>query len=384
MMSNTHQQISPLLQLRDLGQSYWLDNLSREMLESGALARRIEKEGLLGVTSNPATFCKAISKSDDYDADIWRLFSDGLDGEQVFTELMVRDVRRACQLFAEVYDSSGGEDGYVSIEVDPRLARHAEMTLDVARDLAQRVDQPNCLIKIPGTLEALPAIEQALAEGIKVNITLLFSMERYHAVASAYQRAMQRRVDAGESIDQMHSVASFFLSRIDVLADELLSHRLQPRDGKANAALKEMFGMTALYEARRAYAAFEELFQDPEWLRLEQNNGAQVQRVLWASTGTKNPAYSSTLYVDHLIADRTVNTMPESTIEAFANEGTPRAESIRQLALDQANRHREQLIKLGIDPGYLAQRLEDEGIQKFVEPFESAVEAIRETDNEPE
>jgi len=383
-MPSSNPTISPLLQLQDLGQSYWLDNLSRQMLDSGSLARRIEQAGLRGVTSNPATFSAAISNSGDYDADIWRLFSDGLDGEEIFTELMVRDVRRACQLFTEVYETSGGADGYVSIEVDPRLARHSEATLEAARDLSRRVDQPNCLIKIPGTPEGLPAIEQALAEGIKVNITLLFSVERYHAVARAYQRAMQRRVDAGESIAEMHSVASFFLSRIDVLADELLSHRLLPGSGSTDSPLAGMFGMTALYEARRAYAAFEELFQDPDWLRLEQNNGSKVQRLLWASTGSKNPAYSSTLYVDHLIADRTVNTMPEATIEAFNQEGKPHPESIRRFDLHQANRHREQLIQLGIDPGRLAQRLEDEGIQKFIDPFGSAVEAIRETDNEPE
>jgi len=376
--------ISPLNQLADLGQSYWLDNLTRQMMDSGKLKHRIDEEGLAGITSNPATFSKAIAKSNDYDSDIWRLFSDGLDAERILTELMISDVQRACDILHPVYERTKGVDGYVSIEVDPRLARHTEATIEAARDLFTRVDRSNCYIKIPGTPEGLPAIEQALFEGIKVNITLLFSVDRYHAVATAYQRAMQRRVSAGEPIDEMHSVASFFLSRIDVLVDQLLQHRILPRENPRETEAGLMLGKSALFEARRAYAAFEELFNQEEWKNLETNHGANLQRPLWASTSTKVPEYSDTMYVDALIADHTVSTMPESTIEAFASNGRAHPEAIRHIDLQDANKHREKLKSMGIDPGCVPQRLEDEGIQKFIDPQEAAFHAIRDTDNEPE
>jgi len=375
--------MNPLKKLSELGQYYWLDNLTRDMMNSGELQRRISEQDLGGITSNPNTFGKAIADSDAYNDDVSDYLSEGLAPATILRKLMMADVQRACDLLAPVYEASAGFNGYVSIEVDPRLARHTDLTLDAARELHEGVDRPNCYVKIPGTPEGLPAIEEALYEGIKVNITLLFSVERYREVALAYQRAMRRRLDNQLPIDQMHSVASFFLSRIDVLVDGLLDHRITPGDDVAQSDIGQMKGWTALYEARRAYAAFEDLFNQTDWKKMQEEHGGNIQQPLWASTGSKNPAYSDTLYVDSLVAKQTVTTMPESTIEAFAGQGTAKEDAIYDLVTGAADQHRHRLAQLGIPFDYISQRLEDEGIQKFIDPQDQALKIIRESEKVP-
>ncbi|MGJ3243750.1 MAG: transaldolase [Opitutales bacterium] len=366
--------ISPLTQLIDVGQSYWLDDLSREMLNSGALERRVKEAGLRGVTSNPKTFADSVQSGDLYDRDIRRLREAGHSDPAIYEHLMVDDVRRGCDVLRPVYDATAGQDGFVSIEVDPRLARDTDHTLKAARHLWQTVDRPNVMIKIPGTPEGLPAIETALEEGININITLLFSLGRYKQVTAAYLRAMDRRRTEGKPLGSVASVASFFLSRIDVLVDELLNHRDSPASHQSLPA--KLQGRTALMAARQVYHAFEETFSGPQWEALAKE-GARPQRPLWASTGTKNPNLPDTVYVDNLIARQTVNTMPEKTIEAFADHGTLKADAIRHLDGDP-DEHFRQLQRVGIDPDYVALRLEDEGIQKFIEPFREGMASISE------
>lgn len=363
-----------LKQLIEHGQSYWLDNLSRDLIRSGELKMRVQEEGLRGVTSNPKTFSDAIAKSDAYDSDIRRLADGGEATESIYDSLMIEDIISACDVLRPVFDESGGTDGFVSLEVDPRLARHTEATLKEARRLSEAVLRPNCMIKIPGTEEGLLAIEEALFEGINVNITLLFTLGRYKQVVTAHQRAMDRRRQAGERLDAVASVASFFLSRIDTLADELIDHR--HTEDSPNQLAYGCRGELGLALARLVYRQFEESYRDsPSWQSLAASGG-KVQRPLWASTGAKDPAYKSTKYVDPLIAPDTVTTMPEATIEAFAKEGTVAPESIKQSKKEPTD-VLDDLVSVGIDLGYVGRRLEDEGIQKFIDPYEAAIEAIK-------
>ncbi len=358
--------------LIDCGQSYWLDNLSREMINSGSLQRRIEEERLRGITSNPKTFADSMQNSHAYAADIQRLDREGKSTEAIYEALMVDDVRRACDLLKLVYEASDGSDGFVSIEVDPRLARHTEATVKAAQRLWDAVDRPNCMIKIPGTEEGIPAIETVLTKGINVNITLLFSLERYKQVIAAFQRAMEKRKATHQNLQHVASVASFFLSRIDVLVDELLEHRATPATEKCFA--RELQGKMAIAYAKLIYREFEAFFQHPEWNKLHME-GAAPQRPLWASTSTKNPNYSDTLYVDNLIARQTVNTMPAKTIEAFDEKGTLHPNAIYE-NMDEADQTIQQIKDLGIDLKYVNQRLEDEGIQKFITPFEKGLQQV--------
>jgi transaldolase len=370
----TQAMTDPLGRLIDVGQSYWLDNLSREMLNSGALERRVVEQGLRGVTSNPKTFATSVQGGDLYDRDIRRLRQEGHSDPAIYEKLMVDDVQRGCDVLRPVYDATAGQDGFVSIEVDPRLARDTDHTLKAARHLWQTVDRPNAMIKIPGTPEGLPAIETALEEGINVNITLLFSLGRYKQVTAAHLRAMDRRRIEGKPLDSVASVASFFLSRIDVLVDELLDHRDSPANSRSLPA--SLQGRTALMAARQVYDTFRQTFAGPQWEALAKE-GARPQRPLWASTSTKNPDLPDTLYVDNLIARFTVNTMPEETIEAFADHGTLSEDAIDRID-GNPDEHFRQLQQLGIDPDYLALRLEDEGIQKFIEPFREGLASIGE------
>ncbi|HKK18168.1 MAG TPA: transaldolase [Opitutales bacterium] len=364
-----------LKQLLDCGQSYWLDNLTRDMIENGELKKRVEDEGLRGITSNPKTFGDSIRESDRYDADIKRLAGEGEDVETVYEALMVEDIQNACDILRPVYDESDGRDGFVSLEVDPRLARHTEATIEAARRLFQSVDRPNCMIKIPGTEEGLAAIETALFEGINVNITLLFSQGRYKEVVAAHQRALDRRRQAGKPVESVASVASFFLSRIDVLVDELIGHR--HTKAAPNDLLAGRRGQLAIALARIVYREFEKDYKDSSAWQGLAADGAQPQRPLWASTGTKNPDDKPTKYIDPLIAPQTVSTMPEKTIEAFAESGT-----VAENAISESDTPSAQVIEDfaggGIDLEYVSQRLEDEGIQKFIDPYEEAVESIRE------
>ena len=367
--------MNPILKLIELGQSCWIDNLTRRMIRSGELKRRITEEGLRGMTSNPAIFNKAISKSTDYDEQIRQLLPGGSDPIKIFEALAIRDVQDACDLFRPVYDNSQGVDGFVSLEVSPYLARHSQATIEEARRLWKAVNRPNCFIKIPGTIEGLPAIEQMLYEGVNVNVTLLFAVERYEAVAKTYIKALERRAVEGKDLTRVASVASFFVSRMDVLVDQLLSHRLLPGDPASAESLPgQLMGKIAVANAKMAYQSFKKIFSTPRWKKLE-NKGARVQRPLWASTSTKTPGYSDVMYVEPLIGENTVNTMPEETITAFAEHGRLQARAVEK-NLSQARNDLRQLKKLGIQLDFVTQQLENEGIQKFIDPFTELLKSI--------
>jgi transaldolase len=363
-----------LRKLADFGQSFWLDDLSRDLVRSGDLAARTSEQGLRGITSNPAIFAAAIGGSSAYDSQLRELAMAGQSTAQIYEALTTTDIREACDVLRPVHDASDGVDGYVSLEVSPLLARDTAASLAEARHLAARVDRPNLMIKIPGTVEGLPAVEELLAEGINVNITLLFSVERYQAVAEAWLRGLERRHAAGKPLRPVASVASFFISRIDTLVDQLVDHRLRP-DGSSPltpnpAALR---GRIAVASAKAAYAAFRRMVAGERWQKLAEA-GARPQRLLWASTGTKNPAYGDTLYVDTLIGPDTVNTMPVATAAAFADHGKPARTLVR--GVPEARRALRDLKAAGIDIRMVAWQLENDGIQKFIEPYQKLLAAI--------
>ena len=368
-----------LLKLIEHGQSYWMDDLTRGMIVSGELRRRVEQEGLRGLTSNPKIFEQAITGSSDYDAQIEALARSGDPcprDEAVYEALALTDIRDACDILRPVYEETSGLDGYVSLEVSPHLAHFTEATIREGRRLARTVDRPNLFIKIPATLAALPAIEQLLFEGISVNITLLFSLKRYEDVAEAYLRALERRREAGQPLDTVASVASFFLSRIDVLADQLLSHRILPGGGEALPANAEaLLGKVAIAKAKLAYQCCKRLTGSVRWRTFEEQ-GARCQRLLWASTGTKVPHYRDVMYVESLIGPGTITTMPRKTIKAFAEHGVVR--DTLEEGIAEAREIMEDLEHLGIDFGQMAVQLENEGIQKFIEPYDSLIEALGE------
>ncbi|MBU1263758.1 MAG: transketolase [Gammaproteobacteria bacterium] len=359
-----------LRQLVAHGQSYWLDNLTRHKIASGELERRVREHGLRGVTSNPAIFHQAISSSRDYDDEIRDAFAAGRTAAEVHEAVMVSDVRDACDVLRPVYDESGGVDGYVSLEVSPHLAHDTQASIEEARRLHAAVNRPNLFIKIPGTLAGLPAIEQCLFEGININITLLFSVPRYEAVAEAWLRALERRLEAGKPVAGIASVASFFLSRIDILADSLLAHRF----GTAHEAqARSLLGKVAVANAKLAYQRFKHMVASERWQKLAAQ-GAQVQRLLWASTSTKNPDYRDVMYVEPLIGPHTVNTLPDKTITAFADHG--QVATTLEDSVDDARQTMAALDALGIDFAQLATHLENEGVQKFIEPYDALTQLI--------
>jgi transaldolase len=365
--------MNPLLKLITCGQSYWLDNLTRAMIMSGDLERRVREEGLRGVTSNPAIFHKAIAGSEDYDSQIRELASAGKDVAEIYEKLVVADVRDACDVLRPVYDASQGVDGFVSLEVSPHLAHDTEGTMLEARRLFQAVRRPNLLIKIPGTLEGIRAIEEMLYEGMNINITLLFAIERYEAVAEAYMRAFERRLAQGKGVDRVASVASFFLSRIDVLTDELLGELMKK---KANPSAERLLGKFAIANAKLAYKSFKGMVAGKRWRALEEK-GARVQRLLWASTSTKNPRYSDVYYVEPLVGAHTVNTMPNETIAAFADHGRIVKDAVES-GVDEARQVLAVLKSLGIDPDRVTDQLLREGVQKFIEPFDKLLGTLAE------
>jgi len=367
--------MNTLLKLAEHGQSYWMDDLSREMLESGELDRRVREEGLRGVTSNPTILRDAVAASGIYYQDqIGSAVRAGRSAPGILDELMVTDVRRACDVLRPVYDATEGTDGFVSLEVSPHLARDTEGSIEAGRRFVAAVDRPNLFIKIPGTAEGLPAIEQLLYEGINVNVTLLFSLPRYEEVAEAYLRALERRVAEDRPVDRLRSVASFFLSRIDVMVDELLRHRVRP-DGSSpfEPDPTSLLGRTAIASARLAHRLFRKTVAGERWLALEKK-GARPQRLLWASTGTKDPSYSDVMYVEPLVGPDTVVTMPRATIAAFADHGRVRR------TLDKDVRESFRVMRgvsaVGIDMRHVTRQLEDEGIRKFVEPYDALVDEL--------
>jgi transaldolase len=362
---------SPTAALSAQGVAIWLDDLSRLRLDTGTLAKLMTERDVVGVTTNPSIFQAAITGADDYDADIARLAVDGADAEGIVRALTTDDVRRACELFMPVWEATDGEDGRVSIEVDPRLAHDPQATINQARELRSVVDRPNLLVKIPGTTAGLPAIRQTIAAGISVNVTLLFSVERYRQVMDAYHAGLEDRLAAGEPIDQLRSVASFFVSRVDTAIDA----RLADFGTDQATALK---GRAAIANARVAYGAFLEVADSDRWQALAEA-GANPQRPLWASTGVKNPDYSPTLYVTELVASGTVNTMPEATLDAVAATAPVTGDTITD-NLDDARVTLDTLAELGIDLEEVTDLLEEQGVAKFADAWNellSTVDAAR-------
>jgi transaldolase len=369
--------MSDLQKLIEYGQSYWIDNLNRKMITSGELKRRVTEEGLRGITSNPAIFNKAISKTSDYDEQIKDLALQGYTTDKIYEELVVKDVQDACDILRPVYEQSEGIDGFVSLEVSPYLARHTQETMVEARHLFEMVSRPNCFIKIPGTEEGLPAIEQMLYEGININITLLFSIQRYDEVALTYIKALKRRAEERKDLSRIASVASFFVSRMDVLVDQILAHRILPgKTDDTTLMARELTGKTAIANAKLAYQNFKKIFNSENWKELEKL-GARVQRPLWASTSTKNPNYSDVMYVEPLIGKHTVNTLPDDTIAAFADHGKAKPDTV-EADIKHAQFVLSRLVNMGIDLDCVTGQLENEGIQKFIEPFDALMASLKE------
>ena len=358
-----------IAQLLEQGQSVWQDDISRQMIESGEIAR-IVAQGVRGLTSNPSIFEKAIAAGDAYDEDVARLAGEGLDAQRIFEAVAVDDIRATCDLFMPVYEASEGGDGFVSIEVSPGAARDADRTRQEARRLWETVDRPNLMVKIPGTMEGAPVIQEMLAEGININVTLLFAIDSYARVAEAYVAALEARHAAGKPVDRIASVASFFVSRVDTLVDKLLDEKIAETGDQGLAALK---GKAAVANARLAYERFGEIFRSERFAPLAAA-GASVQRPLWASTSVKNPAYRDVLYVEELIGPDTVNTMPGKTIEAFLDHGTV-ARTVDQ-GIDEARRQMADLSAAGIDIETVTHQLEEEGIASFVKSFESLIAGV--------
>jgi transaldolase len=354
---------NPLLELRKLGVSVWLDDLGRGMLEDGSLARLIREDGVAGVTSNPAIFAKSMTRDPRYARPIAQLLPTVPSAMALYEELALDDVRGAAKLFRGLYDRTASGDGFVSLEVSPHLAYDGPGSLAEARRLWQRLGVPNAFIKIPATEAGLPVIRDLIADGINVNITLLFSPERYRAVARAYMDGLSALARAGRPLGSVASVASFFLSRIDTLVDKQLDQLV----AGGQPAARTLRGKAAVASAGRAYEVFEESLATPQWQELAAR-GARPQRLLWASTSTKDPSFSPIKYVEELVVPDTVNTMPLETLEAYRRSGHPELTLEHHLA--EGSDAREGLERLGIDMEAVALQLEREGIAKFIEPFD--------------
>jgi transaldolase len=352
--------------LTEAGVSIWLDDLSRERIETGNLADLVKEKSVVGVTTNPTIFAAAIADGERYDEQVRKLVADGATTDRVIFELTTEDVRDACDVLAPVYDGEP-DDGRVSIEVDPNLAHDTEATIAAAQDLWQAVDRPNALIKIPATQEGLPAITAAISQGISVNVTLIFGIGRYREVMDAYLTGLEQARDAGLDVSKIHSVASFFVSRVDTEVDP----RLDKIGTDEALALR---GEAAVANARLAYAAFEEVIASDRWRSLAEA-GATPQRPLWASTGVKNPDYPDTLYVTELVVADTVNTMPEKTMEAFADHGEVRGDTVTGRG-DDAQQVFDRLAAVGIDFDDVLDVLEREGVEKFSKSWGELVETV--------
>lgn len=354
---------NPLKQLSTFGQSIWLDYIRRDLINSGELRRLIEEDGLRGITSNPAIFEKAITDSHIYDAAIRDLALQGNSATAIYETLSQQDVQSAADAFRSVYDSTNGKDGYVSLEVNPHLAHDTDGTLQEARRLWTALNRPNVFIKVPATAAGLPAIQQLISEGINVNVTLLFGLPRYRQVAEAYIAGIEARLAQGKPVQHVASVASFFVSRIDALLDPLLE----------DPAAQALRGQVAIASAKVAYQIYQDLFNGERFEALEAQ-GANVQRLLWASTSAKNPAFSDVKYVEALIGADTVNTLPLETLNAYRDHGEPQTRLEQGIA--EARQLLEQLPTLGIDLDQLTQQLEDEGVNKFNKPFDTLLTAL--------
>ena len=354
-----------LKQLAARGQSIWIDLLSRELVQSGDLQRLLDDKSVTGLTSNPSIFQKAIAGGGDYDDQIRELLKETDDPREIFVALAIEDVRAACDVLRPVWERTKGLDGFVSLEVDPDVAFNTEATYEQAVDLHDRVGRDNLYIKIPATVEGLPAIENCIARGIPINITLIFSVDRYREVVAAYQRGVGRLHLDGGDVSKVTSVASFFVSRLDTEADARLE----------KLGNTELQGKLGIANAKLAYRDFEEAFDGAVWNRLAEA-GANVQRPLWASTSTKNPAYRDVMYVEELIGPHTVNTMPLETLEAFADHGEVRGDTVKD-DVGEAEQLLRDLAAAGVDYDDVVATLETEGVQKFADAFEELIEGIQ-------
>lgn len=364
--------MNTLIELLKSGQSYWLDNLTRGKITSGELKKRVDEQGLRGITSNPSIFNKAITSGSDYDDQITQLVKEGKNPSQIYDALTIKDVQDACDILYPVFESSNGTDGFVSLEVPPYLARDTEGTIKEVRRLYSAVNKKNCLIKIPGTKEGVPAIEEMLYEGININITLLFSVESYDQVAQAYINAISRRVEEGKSIDHIISVASVFISRIDVLTDEIINQYLIPdSENKKSNSPHLLTGKAGIASAQICYQQFKEIFSGEKWSKLE-GKGAHVQKLLWASTSNKDPLFDDLRYVESLIGKDTINTLPDKTITAFADHGKIQKDIIEEVT-EQTFTLFGDLKKMDIDISLITQQLENDGIQSFMKDYNKLI-----------
>ena len=360
--------LSPLHRLSALGQSVWIDFLSRASIHGGHLQGLLDDDAVVGATSNPSIFQKAMAEGDAYDEQFRRLLDEGVEGKDVFWRLAEQDIQDACDLFRPIWDAGLGRDGYVSLEVDPQLAYDSAATFAEAMRIHEVVDRPNLMVKIPATKPGLAAIEDAVAEGRSINVTLIFSLRRYAEVAESYVRGLERLIAAGGDPGKVASVASFFVSRIDTEADR----RLDELDPPTRDHLE---GRLAIANAKLAYQHYRSVFHSPRWKFLA-SKGATTQRVLWASTSTKSPAYPDTVYIEELIGPDTVNTMPEETIRAYQDHGRPRMRL--EEGLEEARKLLEELAEAGVDYDDLTDTLEREGVEKFADAFQQLLDALGE------
>ena len=365
---------NPLLQLKTQGQSVWYDTVDRAQLDNGLFQRMLDEDGVAGVTSNPTIFQKSISQGDAYDEQITQLIRENKSTSEIYEALVIRDIRTVADMLLPIYEKANRQDGFVSLEVSPDLAHDSEATLNEARRFWKLVDRPNLMIKIPATPEGLPVVRQTLAEGMNINITLIFSIEDYREVAEAYISALEERNAEGKDISHIASVASFFVSRVDTLVDQLLENKMKAtNDSTEQQKLKSLEGKAAIANARLVYQDFKHIFHSPRFETLK-HSGAHVQRPLWASTSTKNPAYRDVLYAEELVGPDTVDTMPLETIENFRDHGKVRL-SVED-DIQQAKDEFAELEKVGIHYDQVTQQLQDEGVQKFADSFHELFKGI--------
>ncbi|RDC62838.1 transaldolase [Adhaeribacter pallidiroseus] len=365
---------SSLAQVSSFGQSIWLDYIRRNFIASGELKKLIDEDDLRGVTSNPAIFEEAIARSNDYWDTIKTLSQSGKSTEEIFLAVAIEDVQNAADTFREVYEQTQALDGYVSLEVSPILALNTAGTITEAQASWETLNRKNVMIKVPGTPEGLPAITQLIGQGININVTLLFSLERYRQVAEAYVAGLEQRVQKGEPVSDVASVASFFLSRIDALVDPMLE-KVKQAGGEHATLAEQMLGKTAIASAKMAYQIYKEVFNSDRFKVLAEQ-GAKPQRLLWASTSTKNPAYRDVMYIEALIGPDTVNTVPMETMNAFRDHGIPAARL--EEGTEEARNLIAQLPQVGVDLDAVTKQLEEEGIQKFIKPFNSLMQVLEE------
>lgn len=365
---------NPLVELGQYGQSPWLDNISRGLITSGGLQTLIDEDGLKGVTSNPAIFEKAITGSSDYDADIEKLAGQNKSAMEIYEALAIEDIQSAADVLKSVYDATDGRDGFVSLEVSPYLADDTDGTIEEAHRLWKAVDRPNVMIKVPATEAGIPAIRRLISDGLNVNVTLMFSFAVYEAVAEAYIGGLEDRAANGGSLKGINSVASFFISRIDTLVDGMLEEKAKSAvSDLEREKINALLGKVALANGAVTYRRYQELFTSDRWKKLA-DQGAVTQRVLWASTSTKNPDYRDVIYVEELIGSDTINTLPDATLAAFRDHG--KLSASLESGLTDARAIMHTVAEIGISMDEVADQLVKEGVKKFVEPFEDLINAI--------